>query len=159
MKRGMAGCRLSPTCRGDWSAGLAAADAMAVGRGEAPSAVRIVRMRKLLLAVAVLAAACAPKVIAPPVVAAPRFPEFIRPATPPGDANSAAAINADRGWAFLQTGDLKTAEHEFAAALRNDPRFYPAEASLGYVELARKDPKAALPHFDRALDAHATDVS
>ncbi len=32
------------------------------------------------------------------------------------------------------------------------PAFYPAEASLGYLELARKDAKAALPHFDRALD-------
>ena len=132
---------------------------MAIGRGEPPSAVRIVRMRKLLLAVAVLASACAPKVIAPPVVAAPRFPDFIRPATPPGEANSAAAINADRGWAFLQSGDLKTAEREFSAALKNDPRFYPAETSLGYLELARKDPKASLPHFDRALEAHAADVS
>ena len=39
------------------------------------------------------------------------------------------------------------------------PAFYPAEASAGYVELARKDPAAALPHFDRALERQADYVS
>src|SRR5215471_5884118 len=116
-------------------------------------------MRKLLVAVALFASACAPKVIPPPVVTTLKFPEFIRPATPPAAANTAAAINADRGWAFLQNGDLKTAEHEFAAALRNDPHFDPAEALFGYLELARKDAKAALSHFDRALEARSSDVS
>jgi tetratricopeptide (TPR) repeat protein len=47
---------------------------------------------------------------------------------------------------------LKTAEREFSAALKGAPAFYPAETSLGWVELARKDAKAALPHFDRALE-------
>jgi len=116
-------------------------------------------MRKFLLVVALLMSACAPKIVPPPVVTAPRFPDFIRPTTPPAAASTAAAINADRGWAFLQNGDLKTAEHEFTAALKNDPGFYPAETSLGYLELARKDAKAALPHFDRALEAQAGDVS
>lgn len=108
---------------------------------------------------AVCVSACAPKVIPPPAVTTPKFPEFIRPTVPPAQTNSAAAINADRGWAFLQNGDLKTAEHEFAAALKNDPSFYPAETSLGYVELARKDFKAALPHFERAAEAQPADVS
>jgi tetratricopeptide (TPR) repeat protein len=116
-------------------------------------------MWKFLLAVALLTSACAPKIVPPPVVTAPRFPDFIRPTTPPAAASTAAAINADRGWAFLQNGDLKTAEHEFTAALKNDPGFYPAETSLGYLELARKDAKAALPHFDRTLEAQAGDVS
>ncbi len=116
-------------------------------------------MWKFLLAVALLTSACAPKIVPPPVVTAPRFPDFIRPTTPPAAASTAAAINADRGWAFLQNGDLKTAEHEFTAALKNDPGFYPAETSLGYLELARKDAKAALPHFDRTLGAQARDVS
>jgi tetratricopeptide (TPR) repeat protein len=116
-------------------------------------------MWKFLLAAALLMSACAPKIVPPPVVTAPRFPDFIRPTTPPAAASTAAAINADRGWAFLQNGDLKTAEHEFTAALKNDPGFYPAETSLGYLELARKDAKAALPHFDRTLEAQAGDVS
>ena len=113
-------------------------------------------MRNLPLAVCLLGSllvcACAPKIVPAPVVTAPRFPEFIRPAVPEAFATSRATENEARGWAFLQTGDLRSAEREFAAALKAAPAFYPAEASLGYVELARKDGKAALAHFDRAVD-------
>ena len=112
-------------------------------------------MRKLLLAGVVLLSACAPKMVPAPVVIAPKFPDFMRPAVPPAMADSPAAASTSRGWAFLQGGDLKTAEREFAAALKTTPAFYPAETSLGYVELARKDARAALPHFDRALDLNA----
>jgi tetratricopeptide (TPR) repeat protein len=97
--------------------------------------------------------------VPPPVVTTPKFPDFVTPAVPTEFAGTAAAINQRRGWAFLQSGDVKTAEHEFTAALRNDPRFFPAETSLGYVELGRKDPKAALAHFDKALDRQRDDVS
>jgi tetratricopeptide (TPR) repeat protein len=109
-------------------------------------------MRRLLLVGVMLVSACAPKKAPAPVVVAPRFPEFLRPAVPPSYAASPAAQNASRGWAFLQAGDLKQAEREFATALKTVPAFYPAETSLGYVELARKDSKAALVHFDRALE-------
>jgi tetratricopeptide (TPR) repeat protein len=117
-------------------------------------------MRQLLLesrtALAVLivafASACAAKMVPAPVVSAPKFPEFQRPPVPPAFEGTLAAESESRGWAFLQTGDLKAAEHEFSAALRALPAFYPAETSLGYVELARKDAKAALPHFERALE-------
>jgi tetratricopeptide (TPR) repeat protein len=107
---------------------------------------------KVLLAALVLLSACAPKTVTAPVVTAPKFPDFILPAAPAAMADSPAAAAASRGWAFLQSGDLRTAEREFVSALKALPAFYPAEASLGYLELARKDPKAALPHFDRALD-------
>jgi tetratricopeptide (TPR) repeat protein len=109
------------------------------------------RLKTVLLALA-LASACAPKTAPTPVVTAPKFPDFMRPAVPPAMANSPAAASASRGWTFLQAGDLKTAEREFTAALKTAPTFYPAETSLGYLELARKDAKAALPHFDRALE-------
>lgn len=102
-----------------------------------------------------LISACASKVVPAPVVTAPKFPDFMRPAVPPAMADSPAAGFASRGWAFLQAGDLRTAEHEFATALKTQPAFYPAETSLGYVELARKDAKAALPHFDHALELNA----
>jgi tetratricopeptide (TPR) repeat protein len=108
--------------------------------------------RRLLVALSLGLSACAPKITPAPIVTTPRFPEFVRPSVPTALANSAAAINENRGWAFLQTGDLKLAAREFAAALRSDPSFFPAEISLGYVELARKDATAALPHFDRALE-------
>src|SRR4030081_1723269 len=118
-------------------------------------------MRKLLLAALVLVGACAPKVVSVPVVTAPRYPEFREPAVPPALADGPAAQSYTRGWAYLQAGDLRTAEREFADALKTAPAFYPAEASLGYLELARKDAKAALPHFDRALELNqqAGDVS
>jgi tetratricopeptide (TPR) repeat protein len=109
-------------------------------------------MRKLLLATLVFLSACAPKTAPAPVVTAPKFPDFMRPVVPASMADSPAAAPASRGWAFLQAGDLRTAEREFGAALKAQPGFYPAETSLGYLELARKDAKAALPHFDRALE-------
>jgi len=112
-------------------------------------------MRKLLLASVVVLSACAPKTVPAPAVTAPKFADFMRPAVPAAMATSPAAAFASRGWAFLQAGDLRTAEREFGAALKAMPAFYPAETSLGYLELARKDPKAALPHFDRALELNA----
>jgi tetratricopeptide (TPR) repeat protein len=116
-------------------------------------------MRRILVAAAIVVSACAPKMTPAPIVTTPKFPDFIAPAIPAEFAGSAAVINESRGWAFLQSGDLRTAEHEFTAALKNEPRFYPATASLGYLELARKDPKAALSQFDKALEQRGGEVS
>ena len=74
-------------------------------------------------------------------------------------AGSPAAASHDRGWRFLQAGDFRNAEREFETALKLAPAFYPSQGGLGYIELARKDAKAALPHFDRVLDRASTDVS
>jgi len=121
-------------------------------------------MRRLLL-VGLLAtvAACAPKRVpapaAPPAAAAPRFPDFLAPVIPTPFAGTAAEAGQERGWQLLQAGDLNGAVREFDAALKTNAAFYPAEAGLGYVELARDDAKAALPHFDRALEAEKRDVS
>lgn len=106
-----------------------------------------------------LAAACAPKAVPVPVVTAPRFPEFMQPPVPAELAATPAAQNHERAWTFLQAGDLRTADRELETALRTNPAFYPAETAAGYVELARRDPKAALAHFDRALEQHADYVS
>ena len=109
----------------------------------------------LLLAIS----ACAPKTIPAPVVTAPRFTDFVKPIVPPALQGSPAAQNFDRGWLFLQAGDLKNADREFALALQASPAFYPADTGGGYLELARKDPKAALPRFDRALEKQPGDTS
>jgi tetratricopeptide (TPR) repeat protein len=114
----------------------------------------MMRFVAVLLGLAVISA-CAPKIVPAPVVTAPKYPDFIQPAVPPSLAGSPAADAASRGWAFLQAGDLRTAEREFSSALRTTAAFYPAETSLGYLELARKDAKAALVHFDRALEMSA----
>ncbi|HET6959556.1 MAG TPA: tetratricopeptide repeat protein [Vicinamibacterales bacterium] len=112
-------------------------------------------MRKLLLASIVCLSACAPKTAPATAPLAPRFPEFLRPVVPAAMADGPAAASESRGWTSLQAGDLRAAEREFSAALKTQPAFYPAETSLGYLELARKDAKAALPHFDRALELNA----
>jgi tetratricopeptide (TPR) repeat protein len=115
-------------------------------------------MRKawwLIVGAVILASACAPKRIPVPVVTSPKFPEFTAPTVPPAYADTPAAAGADRGWRFLQSGDLKNAERELDVTLKATPAFYPAEAALGYVDLARKDGKGALGHFDRALNQQA----
>src|SRR5262245_13595526 len=130
-----------------------------------PRGGKILRMRTI--AVLVLAglscglAACAPEVGPPPpaVSVALTFPESIKPPVPQELAGGAAATSYDCGWRFLQAGDLRSAEREFAGTLKASPGFYPAEAGAGYLELARKNPSAALPHFDRALGRQPDYVS
>jgi tetratricopeptide (TPR) repeat protein len=114
-----------------------------------------------MLACAAILSACAPKTaIPPPVVAGPpKFPEFMQPVVPPALAALPGAAAQERGWQFLQAGDFRDAEREFRLALGSTPDFYPAETSLGYLELARRDAAAAVPHFDRALMLDGRDVA
>lgn len=105
-----------------------------------------------VLLLTALVSACGARVVPAPVITTPAFPEFLLPPVPPAMAGTNAAVAHDRAWRFLQTGDIRAAERETSAALMASPTFYPAETLRGYVELARKDPKAALPFFDRALE-------
>jgi Tfp pilus assembly protein PilF len=116
-------------------------------------------MRKAVFVLCVLMAACGPKIVPLPTVSFPRFPDFIAPMVPAEFGGTLVAENQVRGWTFLQAGDLRNAEREFTLALRTTPDFYPAEIGLGYVELADRDPKAALAHFDRVLERQANDAS
>jgi tetratricopeptide (TPR) repeat protein len=102
----------------------------------------------LWLALLVLVAGCAMKT-APPLPPALKYPEFIYPAAVPAAAAQAAAV--DRGWRFLQSDDLRSAEREFAAALKVVPDFVPARTGEGYVALARQDSARALDQFELAL--------
>jgi tetratricopeptide (TPR) repeat protein len=100
-----------------------------------------------------LVVSCAPK--APPaVVGAPKHPDFMFPAAPEGTL-PAQAGRLDRGWQYLQLDDLRNAEREFAAALKQQATFYPADAASAYVALARGNEADALTRFDRALAANA----
>ncbi len=110
------------------------------------------------VAIAMLwAGACAPKKPAVlPAPGAPHYPEFVYPAPPARLATAVSAARHQTAWQALQAGDLRAAERDFAAALKQEPDFYPAEAGLGYVALARKDNKSAASHFARALTGDAT---
>ena len=96
----------------------------------------------LVIGALILSAACAAKVVQPPIAASPRYPQFIAPDVPAELASTLAAWSHDRGWRFLQAGDLRNADQEFGLALRS-PDFYPSMAGRGYVELARDEPRAA----------------
>jgi len=101
--------------------------------------------------------ACAPKAV-PVVVGAPKHPEFMFPAAPEGTLPALSAW-LDRGWQYLQLDDLRSAEREFAAALKQQATFYPADTAMGYVSLARGNEAEALTRFDRALVTEATYIA
>lgn len=117
-------------------------------------------MKRVVIALAIAAGACAQKTVPLPNESATRFEDFVQPAIPQTfSGNPAAIASQQRGWRFLQAGDFRNAEREFQLALKAVPDFYPAETALGYLELARKDAKAALPHFEKALLGNGRYVS
>jgi tetratricopeptide (TPR) repeat protein len=114
------------------------------------------RLVPVLIAAALAAAACGPAKVElpPPAVASEKYPDYIFPA-PVGELGTPAALERHRaGWLWLQAGDLKAAERNFEAALKLSNVFYPSEAGLGYVNLAKKDLDDAATHFDRAIIAN-----
>jgi tetratricopeptide (TPR) repeat protein len=80
------------------------------------------------------------------------------PVLPAALSTPEAGAQIDRGWRFLQNNDLGSADREFAAALKQMPGLYPAQAGSAYVALARGDHEQALSRFDTALRASAAYV-
>jgi tetratricopeptide (TPR) repeat protein len=64
----------------------------------------------------------------------------------------------DRGWQYLQLDDARSAEREFAAALKQEPTFHPAETAMAYLSMARGNEKDAATRFEKALQADASYV-
>lgn len=114
------------------------------------------RAARAVLLAALLAGACAapkrPPALPAPVVS-PRFPDFIYPAPPTRLGAPQSAAEHEIGWQWLQSGELRNAERSFSTVLKTTPPFYPSEAGLGFVALAKKDYKEAASHFNRALSA------
>lgn len=105
----------------------------------------------ILVVLVAVAAACASK---PPAIApaAPKYPSLIFPAMPEQLASDTASSELhQRAWAALQAGDTRLAEREFRMVLEKNPSFFPAEAGLGQVALARKDYRDALARLDHVL--------
>ena len=98
-----------------------------------------------------LASACAARVVpAPPLPDFPKYPDFVFPTA--SAAGAAVAERQDRGWRFLQNGDLRNAEREFSEVLQDRPKLAPPQAGLAYVALARGDADKAADQFERALE-------
>ena len=110
---------------------------------------RFVPLVTVILAMIMLVTACAPKTVPPPLPPALKYPEFVYPAAVSPAAAQVAAV--DRGWRYLQNDDLRSAEREFAAALKAVPDFVPARTGEGDIALARKDYTRALDQFELAL--------
>ena len=106
--------------------------------------------RVLAGVLALIAAGCAARV-PPPLPDTLRHTEFVYPAVPNALKGSPDASRVDAGWRFLQTGDLRSADREFAAVIKGSPSFYPARAAAGYVDLARRSYEPALADFTAAL--------
>ena len=99
-----------------------------------------------------LVAGCATR-IAPPMLKALAYPEFVYPALPQLLHTANAAGDVDRGWRYLQNDDLGNAEREFAEALQRSPGLYPAGTGGAYVALAQREFDRALGGFDAVLVA------
>jgi len=95
--------------------------------------------------------------VMPPEPATPRHPEFRYPTVPQG-ADTEQASRIERGWRYLQADNLRSAEREFESALKMQPAFYPADAGLGYLGLARREAEQAVARFNHALEAQAAYV-
>jgi tetratricopeptide (TPR) repeat protein len=112
-------------------------------------------VKRLIIALVIVTSACAQKTVPLPNESATRFQDFVEPTIPGAFGGYPAAVASQkRGWRFLQAGDFREAQREFQLALKSAPEFYPAETAFGYLELARKDAKAALAHFEKALLAN-----
>jgi tetratricopeptide (TPR) repeat protein len=110
---------------------------------------------RALVALTFVLASCGPKTVELPApTTTPRYPDFIFPAAPDGLGNAASQERHKAGWLWLQTGDLRAAQRNFEAAIKLDRQFYPAEAGLGFVRLAKNDHSEAVDHFDRAVVAN-----
>jgi tetratricopeptide (TPR) repeat protein len=101
--------------------------------------------------IAVLGGACAPRVTVPPAPTGPRYPDFVYPAPPAKVGDQRTRARHEAAWRWLQLGDLRTAENEFAAVLKQSPTFFPAAVGWGYVLVAGGKPKDALVRFEQAV--------
>jgi tetratricopeptide (TPR) repeat protein len=106
----------------------------------------------VLLALSMLTAACASRRVPPPVTSL-AHPELLYPTVPVSMQKTFAAEHVSLGWRYLQIDDLRGADREFAAALKSDPKMYPAHAGHGLVALVRRDFDRAVTAFDAALAA------
>jgi tetratricopeptide (TPR) repeat protein len=105
----------------------------------------------VLLVLAAAFSACGRGVVVVPTAGTPHYPDFVEPAVPLPFASTPASNAQARAWQFLQAGDLRNAEREANVALKAAPDFYPATTTLAYLDLARRDARASIVKFDRAL--------
>src|SRR5687768_2140247 len=110
------------------------------------------RLSKAIAIGLVLAAmaGCATRT-APPLPAALAYPEFMYPVAAAGTNSPEDSAAVDRGWRFLQNGDVRNAEREFTAVVRRSPASVEAGTGSAYVALAGDDFERAVRTFNSVL--------
>ena len=111
----------------------------------------------VMLVAALCSAGCASQpVSAPkPVVAAAPATTYPMPDIPAGLATvPGVRTQHAEAWRQFQNGDVRGASRVFADLLKQSPGFYPAEAGLGFVELAARHYKNASARFATATAAN-----
>ena len=110
------------------------------------------RLRILVLAIGLAWwTGCAP----PPPPASPgppRFPNFLFPAVPDSLADLTIVTSHVDAWRRLQAGELASATAGFSEVLASTMSFYPAEAGLGYIDVAARRYDDALARFGAVLE-------
>jgi tetratricopeptide (TPR) repeat protein len=105
------------------------------------------------VAIVLLFAGCASAPPPPPVVTAPRFPAYPMPEVPPSLGAAKDVLDRhDIAWRRFQSGDVGGAARDFAALLKEQPAFYPAQAGLGFLDLAERDFRRAATRFADVLE-------
>ena len=87
-----------------------------------------------------------------PIVTIPEYPDFIFPGIPTTYSGGLQLQDQQSAWAFLQTGDLNTAELRFEELLEVENHFFPAMTGLGWVDFAEGRFQEAADQFRLALD-------
>ena len=88
----------------------------------------------------------------PPAPGPPQFPNFLFPTVPDSMASLPIVGDHVTAWRRLQAGDLISATDGFSGALSSAASFYPAEAGLGYVDVAARRYDEALARFGAVLE-------
>ena len=104
----------------------------------------------VMIALLVAAGACASRIV-PPLPTVLKYPEFRYPVVPRELSGAGESTRITMGWRFLQNDDLRNANREFAAALKESPALYPARTGTAYVALAGRNFDSALSSFDAVL--------
>jgi tetratricopeptide (TPR) repeat protein len=101
-----------------------------------------------LLALALLAGACAKRVV--PVV--PEGEDYVQPTAAPGDVSATEAKELEAAWTQVRAGDTAAAARRYTKLLERRPTLAPAETGLAYARLRAGQLEAAAATFAAVLE-------
>ena len=106
------------------------------------------RRRLALLAVALLAGACAKRVV--PVL--PEGEDYVQPGAAPGEVSVSEAEQLQEAWTDVLAGDTASAARRYEKLLGRRPTLTPAETGLAYARLRSGQAAAAAAGFAAVLE-------